>query len=66
MLRDSSPIGRVVEGMAVVDSLYSGCGEDAGGGMRGGKQNNILQYGNLHLDEEFPNPDRLGKALLED
>jgi homoserine O-acetyltransferase len=52
--------------MAVVDSLYSGCGEDAGGGMRGGKQNNILQYGNLHLDEEFPNPDRLGKALLED
>jgi cyclophilin family peptidyl-prolyl cis-trans isomerase len=61
-----APIGRVVEGMAVVDSLYSGYGEDAGGGMRGGKQDNILEYGNLHLDEEFPKLDRLEKALLED
>lgn len=61
-----APIGRVVEGMAVVDSLYSGYGENAGGGMRGGKQNNILQYGNIHLDGEFPKLDRLEKALLEE
>jgi homoserine O-acetyltransferase len=31
-------LGTVIEGMSVVDSLYSGYGEDAGGGMRqGGK-----------------------------
>lgn len=60
-----APIGRVVEGMAVVDSLYSGYGEDAGGGMRGGKQGNILQYGNSHLDKKFPKLDRLEKASIE-
>ncbi|MCH6560586.1 peptidylprolyl isomerase [candidate division KSB1 bacterium] len=59
-----SPIGRVVEGMAVVDSLYSGYGENAGGGMRGGKQGKILQYGNAHLDKEFPKLDRLEKAFI--
>ena len=60
-----APIGRVVEGMAVVDSLYSGYGENAGGGMRGGNQGKILQYGNAHLDKEFPKLDRLGKAFIE-
>ncbi|MDQ6809706.1 MAG: peptidylprolyl isomerase [Verrucomicrobiota bacterium] len=29
-----APIGRVVEGMEVVDKLYSGYGEETGGGMR--------------------------------
>ncbi len=59
-----APIGRVVEGMAVVDSLYSGYDEDAGGGMRGGKQGKILQFGNAHLDKEFPKLDRLEKAFI--
>ena len=59
-----APIGRVVEGMAVVDSLYSGYDENAGGGMRGGKQGKILQYGNAHLDKEFPKLDRLEKAFI--
>ena len=61
-----APIGRVVEGMAVVDSLYSGYDEEAGGGMRGGKQGKILQYGNAHLDKEFPKLDRLEKASVEE
>ncbi len=60
-----APIGRVVEGMAVVDSLYSGYDENAGGGMRGGKQGKILQYGNAHLDKEFPKLDKLEKAFIE-
>ena len=59
-----SPIGRVVEGMEIVDQLYSGYGEDAGGGMRGGKQGKIFEEGNTHLDREFPKLDKLVKACI--
>jgi len=59
-----APIGRVVEGMDVVDRLYAGYGEGAGGGMRGGKQGKILAGGNAHLDAEFPKLDRLLRARL--
>jgi cyclophilin family peptidyl-prolyl cis-trans isomerase len=59
-----APIGRVTEGMDVVDRLYSGYGEGAGGGMRGGKQGKILAGGNAHLDAEFPKLDRLIRARL--
>ncbi|MDH4046261.1 MAG: peptidylprolyl isomerase, partial [Gemmatimonadota bacterium] len=34
-------IGRVIEGMAVVDRLYSGYGETSGGGMRAGRQQRL-------------------------
>ena len=37
-----SPFGRVVRGMSVVDSLYSGYGENSGGGVRAGKQGPLL------------------------
>src|SRR5207248_2919635 len=33
-----APFGRVIEGMQAADALESGYGEDAGGGIRGGKQ----------------------------
>ena len=59
-----APFGRVVEGMEVVDHLYSGYGEDAGGGMRGGKQEPIFSGGNAYLDREFPKLDRLIRATL--
>ena len=59
-----SPIGRVVEGMEIVDQLYSGYGEDAGGGMRGGKQGKIFEGGNTHLDREFPKLDKLVRASV--
>lgn len=57
-----APVGRVVEGMEVVDRLYAGYGESAGGGMRGGKQSPIFEGGNGYLDREFPLLDRLLRA----
>lgn len=59
-----APIGRVVEGMAVVDSLYAGYDEGAGGGMRAGKQGRIFAEGNAHLDRDFPKLDRLIRARI--
>jgi cyclophilin family peptidyl-prolyl cis-trans isomerase len=57
-----APIGRVIEGMAVVDKLYAGYGESAGGGMRGGKQAKLFEGGNAYMDREFPKLDKLLKA----
>jgi cyclophilin family peptidyl-prolyl cis-trans isomerase len=59
-----APIGRVTSGMDVVDRLYSGYGEGAGGGMRGGKQGKILGSGNVWLDAKFPRLDRLLRARI--
>ena len=59
-----SPVGRVVEGMDVVDAIYSGYGEDAGGGLRLGKQQKMLEEGNRHLDANFPKLDKLVSARV--
>jgi cyclophilin family peptidyl-prolyl cis-trans isomerase len=59
-----APIGRIVEGMDVVEQLYAEYDESAGGGMRGGKQGKIIAEGNVHLDAEFPNLDKLNRAVI--
>ncbi|HEY8020378.1 MAG TPA: peptidylprolyl isomerase, partial [Thermoanaerobaculia bacterium] len=59
-----APIGRVTAGMDVVDGLYSGYGEGAGGGMRGGRQGKILAGGDAYLDAAFPKLDRLIRARI--
>lgn len=59
-----APFGRVVEGMDVVDSLYSGYGENSGGGMRAGHQDKLFEEGNAYLDREFPNLDKLIRAVI--
>jgi len=59
-----APIGRIIEGMDVVDRLYAGYDETAGGGMRGGNQGKIRSGGNAHLDAEFPDLDRLIRATI--
>jgi cyclophilin family peptidyl-prolyl cis-trans isomerase len=59
-----APVGRVVEGMEVVDRLYSGYGEDAGGGLRLGRQGRMLEEGNAHLDVDFPKLDKLIRARM--
>ncbi len=60
-----APFGQVIEGMEVVDRLYAGYDEAAGGGMRGGKQGSLFEEGNVHLDEVFPQLTRLERATLE-
>jgi homoserine O-acetyltransferase len=59
-------IGRVVEGMEVVDQLNGEYGERAGGGMRRGLQQPVLAEGNAYLDREFPRLDRLIRATVVD
>jgi cyclophilin family peptidyl-prolyl cis-trans isomerase len=59
-----SPVGRVIEGMEIMDRLYSGYGEDAGGGLRLGKQARMLEEGNAHLDADFPKLDKLVTARV--
>ena len=59
------PFGRVVEGMEVVDRIYSGYGENSGGGLRRGDQSAIVAGGNDYLDREFPMLDRLLRATVE-
>jgi cyclophilin family peptidyl-prolyl cis-trans isomerase len=60
-----APIGRVTSGMEVVDRLYSGYGETAGGGMRGGNQGKIFEGGNAYLDSAFPRLDKLLRARID-
>jgi cyclophilin family peptidyl-prolyl cis-trans isomerase len=59
-----APIGRVVSGMDVVGRLYDGYGENAGGGMRGGKQEPLLRGGNAYIDREYPKLDRIRRASV--
>ena len=59
-----APFAQVVEGMDVVDKLYSGYGEHSGGGMRAGHQDAMFEGGNGYLDREFPKLDRLIRARV--
>ena len=52
-------LGTVVEGMSVVDSLYSGYGENSGAGVPQGKQGPLETGGNAYMDREFPLLDRI-------
>ena len=61
-----SPMGRVVEGMSVVDSIYTGYGETSGGGVRAGKQGPLLEGGNAYVDREWPKLDHLIRATIID
>jgi peptidyl-prolyl cis-trans isomerase A (cyclophilin A) len=58
-----SPVGAVIEGMAVVDSLYAGYGEGAPSGF-GPDQMRIMSEGNAYLEREFPKLDFIRTARL--
>lgn len=52
-----SPIGEVVEGMDVVEALYSGYGENP-------DQTRINAEGNAYLTRDFPNLDFIRSAII--
>jgi homoserine O-acetyltransferase len=58
------PFARVVEGLEVADALYAGYGEQAGGGIRAGKQDPVFEGGNAFLRRAFPNLDYITRATL--
>jgi peptidyl-prolyl cis-trans isomerase A (cyclophilin A) len=58
-----APVGKVVEGMDVVRSLYSGYGEGAPRGP-GPNQNLIKSQGNEYLKKNFPKLDYIKNAIL--
>jgi homoserine O-acetyltransferase len=59
-----APFGRVVEGMAVADALNAEYGENAGGGIRAGRQQPLFDGGNAYLDREYPRLDRILRARV--
>jgi cyclophilin family peptidyl-prolyl cis-trans isomerase len=61
-----APLGRVIEGMDVVKSIYSGYGETSGGGVRAGKQAPLMNGGNAYVDREFPKLDHLIRITVSE
>jgi peptidyl-prolyl cis-trans isomerase A (cyclophilin A) len=58
-----APFGRVIEGMAVVDSLFADYG-DAPPAGQGPSQDRITAEGNAYLEREFPRLDFIRTARL--
>ena len=58
-----APIGEVVDGMAVVDSLYANYGEGAPDGG-GPDQGRITSEGNAYLNQSFPRLDFIRRARI--
>ena len=59
-----SPIGRVIQGMAIVDSFYSGYGEGSPQG-NGPSQGQLGMEGNSYLKSQFPKLDYIIKAKIK-
>ena len=57
-------LGRVVDGMDVLDRLHDGYGSASGGGMRQGQQDSLFALGNAYLDRKYPKLDRLRRAVV--
>ncbi len=57
-------LGTVVEGMAVLDSLYAGYGETSGSGVRQGRQGPLERGGNRFMDREYPKLDRIYRVTV--
>jgi peptidyl-prolyl cis-trans isomerase A (cyclophilin A) len=58
-----APIGRVIEGMEVVDKLYNGYGDGAPRG-KGPDQTRLQMEGNAYLTKEFGMLDYIKSATI--
>ena len=58
------PIGRVVKGMEVLDSLYSYYGEFPSADEPLGNPKRLARESNTYLDEKFPNLDHVIKVTI--
>jgi peptidyl-prolyl cis-trans isomerase A (cyclophilin A) len=56
------PFGKVIEGMEAADALNAEYGENAGSGIRSGKQGPLFEKGNAWLKENFPRLDLIQQA----
>jgi len=59
-----APVAKVIQGMEVVDQLYSGYGDSASRGGSGPEQGLIAQQGNEYLKKNFPKLDYIIKASI--
>ena len=59
-----APFGTVVEGMEVVDQLYSAYGDDSSMGGHGPVQDRIQKEGKAYLDKGFPLLDSIKTATV--
>ncbi len=57
-------LGTVIEGITVLDSLYSGYGENSGSGVRQGRQGPLETGGNAWVDREYPLLDRILRVTV--
>ncbi|WOJ93833.1 alpha/beta fold hydrolase [Congregibacter variabilis] len=60
-----SSFGKVITGMDVVDRLYGLHGENAGGGLRGGKQGPLEVGGSKYLHSSYPLLDFIRSATIQ-
>ena len=58
-----APFGHVIEGMEIVDQLYSGYGEGAPRGS-GPAQGQVVSQGNTYLERDFPLLDYVVRATI--
>ena len=58
-----APFGKVIKGMDVVDSIYSGYGEGAPSG-KGPEQGKIITQGNAYLEKDFPKLDYIKSTAI--
>lgn len=58
------PFAHVVDGLSVADNLNAEYAEQAGGGIRAGKQDVLFQGGNAFLEREFPRLDYIRRASV--
>ena len=59
-----APFGKVVEGMDVVDSLYTGYGDFPSFGGKGPDAQLIYTQGNAYLNKSFPKLDFIKSAVI--